>query len=122
MRGTDLGVTLPDIQNAAISLGGVPCVLSSTSYIAGQQFVCETTEFAKPGNKYFSFKIGSRQAISDLAFKAVHSSITDISPAFGPVAGGTAVRIKGTNLDIGNQEDTTVFLETVRANFSCIIR
>ena len=122
VRGTDLGVTFYDIQNADISLGGVPCIASSNGYIPGEQFVCETANFSITGNKYFSLKIGTKEAVSDLPFEAVFSTVTDIFPTFGPVAGGTMVSIVGTNLDVGNQENTTAYLEINGANFSCIIQ
>ena len=122
IRGINLGVSFNDIQNAIITLGGVQCSSRNVSYVSGRQFVCETTDFSTPGNKYLNLRIGARETTFNIPFRVVHSTITSISPTFGPVAGGSLMTVFGMNLDIGNQEDTRVFLEINGIDFPCNIQ
>ncbi len=110
--GTEVGVTFIDIQNSTLTLGGVPCTPLNTSYIPWRQFVCETTNFVTGGFKDFSLTIGSRVAtVSAGSFTAVDPTINSVTPTIGPVVGGTTVTVRGTGLDVGNQEGTRVSLE-----------
>ncbi len=38
-------------------------------------------------------------------------TVSSVTPTFGPMAGGTTVVVRGTALNVGNQEDTRVSLE-----------
>ncbi len=119
--GTDLGVTFADIQNSTLTLGGVACTPITTGYI-WQQFACDTTNFVTGGSKDFSLIIGSRVAIvSSGSFTAVDPTVNSVTPTFGPMAGGTAVVVRGTALDVGNQEDTRVSLEINGSGYICNI-
>lgn len=112
VRGTNLGVTFSDIKSKTILLGGVPCVLVEGGYITGTQLVCETTDFSNPGDKYFVLIIGNRtSSIPSLAFQALVPTVMEIFPSSGPMAGGSLVSVRGSHLDIGNQENTSVYLD-----------
>ncbi len=115
--GTEVGVTFIDIQNSTLTLGGMACTPLNTDYIPWRQFVCETTNFVTGGSKDFSLTIGSRVAtISAGFFTAVVPTVSSVTPIIGPIAGGTTVTMRGTGLDVGNQEDIRVSLEVSGAS------
>ncbi len=120
--GTDFGGTFVDVQNSILTLGGVSCTPLITGYIPWHQFVCETTNFVTKGSKDFSLIIDSRVAIvSAGSFTTVDPTVNSVTPTFGPMAGGTKVVVRGTALDVGNQEDTRVSLEISGSNYVCNI-
>ncbi|XP_064398635.1 plexin-B1-like isoform X2 [Halichondria panicea] len=120
--GTDFGGTFAEIQNSTLTLGGVACTALITGYIPWHQFVCETTNFVTGGLKVFSLTIGSRVAIENGgSFTAVNSIVSSVTPTFGPMAGGTEVVVRGTALNVGNQEDTRVSLEINESSYNCNI-
>ena len=123
VNGTDLGITFTDIQNATLTLGGVACTPTNTGYIPGRQFVCETINFVtEGGSKEFSLTIGSRVAIVMAgSFTAVDPTVSSVTPTFGFITGGTTVVVRGTKLDVGNQEDTRVSLEISGSKYACNI-
>ena len=49
-------------------------------------------------------------------------TVTSISPSFGPMAGGSLVSIRGSNLNVGNQENTTVTFQQSGAQAKCDIQ
>ncbi len=120
--GTDFGGTFVEVQNSTPSLGGVACTSLITGFKPWYQFVCETTNFVTEGSKVFSLTIGSRVAIENGgSFTAVDPTVSSVTPTFGPMAGGTAVVVSGTGLDVGNQEETRVSLEVSGSNYVCNI-
>ena len=122
VTGTDLGGTFDDIQSSTLTLGGVVCSPLNTGYTPGRQFVCETTNFVTGGSKNFSLTIGSRVAtVSAGSFTAVDPTVSSVTPHFGPIAGGTTVVVRGTGLDVGNQENTCVSLKVDGSNYICNI-
>ncbi len=115
-------MTFVHIQNAILTLGNVVCTPTKTGYIPGRQFVCETTNFVTGGSKEFSLTIGSREAIVNAgSFTAVDPTVNSMTPTFGPMAGGTTVTVRGTTLDVGNQNDTGVSLEDEGSIYVCNI-
>ncbi|XP_064398989.1 plexin-A4-like [Halichondria panicea] len=122
VMGTDFGGTFVSLQNSNLTLGGVACTPLIIGYIPWQQFVCETTNFVTEGSKEFSLTIDSRVAIvNGGSFTAVDPTVSSVTPTFGPMAGGTAVVVRGTGLDVGNQVDTRVSLEVSGSNYVCNI-
>ena len=126
--GTDLGVTFNDINSSQLFLGNVPCIpINPEEYIPGTKFVCETTRYVTSGDKNISLTlagqttVGSKRISTSTApsFQALEPVVTEIVPSFGPVAGGTLVTVRGVYLDIGNQQDTVVYLDGQRG--SCAI-
>ena len=105
-------MTFVDIQNSNFTLGGVVCSPLNTSYMPGRQFVCETTKFVTEGPQTFSLTIGSRVAtVNAGSFTAVVPTVNSVTPTFGFMTGGTRVTVRGTGLDVGNNEGTRVSLE-----------
>ena len=43
-------------------------------------------------------------------FRFAQPRVYSVSPLYGPAAGGTIVRVRGADLNIGNRERTTVSL------------
>ncbi len=122
VNGIDLGVIFADIQNSTLTLGGVACTPINTSYMPGRQFVCVTTNLGTGGFKNFSLTIGSRVAIVNAgSFTAVYPAVNSVNPTFGPMAGGTTVVVRGTGLDVGNRENTSVFLDVSGSSYVCKI-
>ncbi|XP_064398654.1 hepatocyte growth factor receptor-like isoform X2 [Halichondria panicea] len=122
LRGTDFGRTFVDVQNSILTLGGVACIPLITGYIPWQQFVCETAHFLTEGSKDFSLTIDSRVAVViGGSFTAIDPTVSSVTPTFGPMAGGTKVVVRGTALNVGNQEDTRVFLEVSESYYVCKI-
>ncbi len=104
-------MTFIDIQNSTLTLGGVACTPLNMDYIPWRQFVCETTNFVTGGSKDFSLTIGSRVATISAGFFTAVVTVSSVTPIIGPVAGGTTLTMRGTGLDVGNQEDIRVSLE-----------
>ena len=120
--GTDLGVTFNDISTSQLLIGATPCTPINQNYISGAQFVCVTTNFRSPGDFNFVLNISSRNGISTAPdFQAFEPAVTEIVPNFGPVAGGTHVVVRGVDLDIGNQENTVVYLNSDGQTLNCAI-
>ncbi len=122
MIGTDLGVTFADIQNSTLTLGGVPCTPFNTGCMPGLLFVCVTTNLGSESPKDFSLTIGSRVAtVLAGSFTAVNPTVSSVTPTFGPMAGGTTVAVRGTELDVGNQRNTRVSLNVSGSSSVCNI-
>ncbi len=121
--GTDVvGTGFADIHNITLTLGGVACSPLNTGYIPWRQFVCETTNLVTEGLKNFSLTIGFRVAtVNTSSFTVVDPTVIGVTPTFGPIAGGTTVVVRGTGLDVGNQEDTKVSLKANGSNHTCTI-
>ena len=58
----------------------------------------------------------SKTAVSSTHFQFLTPIIKSVSPTFGPANGGTLVRVEGTNLDIGNKEETKVIMRESSSN------
>ncbi len=123
VMGTDLiGTGFAENQNITLTLGGVACSPLNISYIPWRQFVCETTNFVTEGPKDFSLTIGSRVVTVNAGFFTVMDpTVSSVTPTFGPIAGGTTVVVRGTELDVGNQEDTKISLKVNGSNYICTI-
>ena len=121
VMGTNLGVTFNDISTSQLQLGATPCTPINQGYISGTQFVCETTNFISPGDRNVVLNIGSRNSTSTARpFQVLEPTVTKIVPNIGPVAGGTLVTVRGVYLDIGNQDDTVVYLDGQTANCAIV--
>ena len=49
----------------------------------------------------------------------VQTSLISVEPVFGPIAGGSMLRIRGTGLDIGNDDSVMVILDRDGAAGMC---
>ena len=115
ITGRELGVTFDDFLTNSIRIGedqtGVPCMPTDRgSYIPGRQIRCITSGGSTTGSKTIQINIGSRNETSDVLFRVASPQITGVFPSRGPQAGGTQLTVYGTDLNIGNIEDTRITL------------
>ena len=120
IRGIDLGVSFSDV-NGSVTVGGVPCITDENGYVPGEVIICETGTFTGDGVTTIIVTL-DRQSVSGQAsagpFNVTTPSISGVSPRQGPRSGGTLVTIQGTDLDIGNIEETSITLREV----PCIVQ
>ena len=120
IMGTDLGVSFSDV-NDSITVGGVPCITDVNGYVPGEVITCETGRFTGDGPNTIVVTLTRRSGpvqVSIGPFKTTTPSIRGVSPGLGPKAGGTLVTIQGTDLNIGNIEETSITLRDI----SCIVQ
>ena len=101
--------------NGSVTVGSVPCVTDESGYVPGESIACETGELGV-GQYDISVTLERQSGpftVSQGSFTVAVPTITGISPEQGPRSGGTVVTIQGTNLNIGNIEDTTITLHDV---------
>ena len=113
ITGTDLGTQASDI--ASVTVGGSECVIDQGGYKTGTQVVCETGSVsAVDPNTNLVVSVmrsdGSVETDASTFFSYLQPMVGSVSPVFGPMAGGTKVVITGTDLDIGNKQNTRVEL------------
>ena len=115
ITGRELGVTFDDFMTNSIRIGedqtGVPCMPTDHgSYIPGRQIRCITTGGSTIGSKTILINISSQTGESDIPFRVAYPQITGVFPSRGPQAGGTQLTVYGTDLNIGNSDDTRITL------------
>ena len=114
ITGTNLGIQESDI--VSVTIGSRNC--SIINYVPGVRIICTiaTDNNAVDSSDFITVKIRtsgsqSRTATSSQMFRFLTATVESISPTLGPVSGGTNISVKGTNLDIGNQNDTRVIMQ-----------
>ena len=119
ITGTDLGVTFDDFTANSITIGDAPCTPTDReSYIPGKQIRCITTQGVTTGPNALLVSLPSRPGTSDIQFILSNPQIRQVTPTFGPMAGGTQLTVWGSNLSIGNIEDTNI---TLFGGTQCVI-
>ena len=109
ITGIDLGVSFSDFAEDSIQVGGVNCIpTDSDTYVPGRKISCTTT--SSTVSTAVMIMLSNGRASSGEMFTRVSPRITGVFPPRGPQAGGTNLTVYGTNLDIGNTEDTTITL------------
>ena len=113
ITGTDLGTQASDI--ASVTVGGSECVIDQGSYKTGTQVVCVTGSVSAVDpktNLVVSVMRSGGPAMdgTSTSFSYLQPMVGSVSPVFGPMAGGTKLVITGTDLDIGNKQNTRVQL------------
>ena len=118
--GADLRMTFSDLEAATITLGGVPCI--NPKYISGEQFECMTTDFGTPGYKEFYLEKGMYNSSgSPHSFLAVEPTITSIFPRYGPLPEPPVFIVRGTDLNVGNEQETRVIFQLNGGSIPCDI-
>ena len=120
--GTNLGTQSSDILS--IILGSRTCTSNSDLYVPGKRVVCSITPDDSntiTSNVTITVIVNTtapqnKTAVSSTKFQFLTPNVHSVSPTFGPVSGGTLVRIEGTNLDIGNKEETKVIMRESSSN------
>ena len=113
IRGTDLGVTIDDFDPPnGITVGGVTCAPQSTGYESGRTVVCKTatnlTEGAQDVIVTLRRTSGLTSVTAPRRFNVVVPELRSVEPDFGPIAGGSRLRISGTGLNIGSSVRVTL--------------
>ena len=114
INGTDLG-TFSDI--VSITVGSLTCTPMENSYIAERRVACNISSGNQTQGSVdvvvrVSRMEGANQNVTN-KFRFGQPRVYSVSPSYGPVAGGTIVRVRGEDLNIGNTERTTVSLVTI---------
>ena len=113
ITGTDLGTSFGDI--VSIKVGSLTCTPIEDSYLVGRSITCDISGQSQPGSVDFVVTVsrmgGTNQNVATW-FRFGQPRVYSVSPSYGPSAGGTIVRVRGEDLNIGNIEKTTVSLLT----------
>ena len=114
ITGTDLGVVFSDFTSPgnSIRVGGVTCTPTNPdNYIPGRRISCTTTSSGgSTGAKTILITLPNGAGTSNTQFNVVSLQITRVFPPHGPQAGGTQLTVYGTDLNIGNTEETRITL------------
>ena len=102
--GRELGVTFDDVS---ITLGGVPCTTTDRDgYESGARISCITGQASSVGsNSIWVTTLSGRVALGR-QFRVADPQVVRVVPSLGPVAGGTTLTVYGSDLNIGNTENT----------------
>uniref|UniRef100_A0A1X7URK3 Sema domain-containing protein n=1 Tax=Amphimedon queenslandica TaxID=400682 RepID=A0A1X7URK3_AMPQE len=113
INGTNLGTKRSDIES--VMIGTRNCNVDE--YEPGKRITCTIVTDASDNtdrNETIRIRVtrsgGNETANSTARFQFITPVIISVSPTFGPVSGGTRIRVQGTNFDIGNTEMTRVIL------------
>ena len=117
ITGTNLGVQFSDI--VSITIGNRQCLPIEESYEVSREIQCTVSSSVSSVDAMIVITISSsmdnKDGESQELYRFLTPSIVSIHPSLGPVSGGTIITISGSNLNIGNTEDTRIILtETSR--------
>ena len=102
--GRELGVTFDDVS---ITVGGIPCTTTDRdSYISGKWISCITGQANLVGSNSILFTTLSGPVALGRQFRIAVPQVVRVVPSLGPVAGGTTVTVYGSDLNIGNTQNT----------------
>ena len=116
--GRELGVSIDDFASDSIAVGNVPCSLVNTSYIPGRQVLCTTGRLVSRTNSILIQLQSGALTTSHELFQVATPGVYGVTPSRGPAAGGTRLTVWGTNLNIGNIEDTRI---TTVNGIECVV-
>ncbi|XP_011404133.1 PREDICTED: plexin-A1-like [Amphimedon queenslandica] len=113
INGTNLGTQRSDIESVII--GTRNCIVDE--YEPGVWITCtidpDTSDTADR-NETIMIRVtrssGSVSVNSTTQYQFITPIIQSVSPTYGPVSGGTRIRVQGTNFDIGNKKMTRVIM------------
>ena len=114
ITGTDLGTSFSDI--VSITVGSLSCTPIENSYLVGRRISCDissSSQAQQPGmaNVVVTVsRMGGASQDATTQFQFGQPRVYSVSPSYGPAAGGTILRVRGEDLNIGNTERTTVSL------------
>ena len=113
INGTNLGTQRSDIES--VMIGNRNCIIDE--HQPGVRITCTIlpdTNDNTDRNETITIRVtrssGSVNVSSMVQYQFTTPIIQSVSPTYGPVSGGTRIRVKGTNLDIGNKEMTRVIM------------
>ena len=111
ITGTDLGTSFSDI--VSITVGSLSCTPIEDSYLVGRRIMCDIIGHTQPGIDDVVInvsRVGGANQYAVSQFRFGQMRVYSVSPSYGPAAGGSMVRVRGEDLNIGNTERTTVSL------------
>ena len=114
ITGTDLGTSFSDI--VSITVGSLSCTPIENSYLVGRRISCDissSSQAQQPGmaNVVVTVsRMGGANQDATTQFRFGQPRVYSVSPSYGPADGGTILRVRGEDLNIGNTERTTVSL------------
>ena len=112
INGTNLGTQHSDIET--VMIGNRNCIIDE--YQPGVRITCTIVPDTDYTDRNETITVSVRRsngiafANSSIQYQFITPIIQSVSPTYGPVSGGTRIRVKGTNLDIGNKEMTRVIM------------
>ena len=95
---------------SSITLGGVSCTPLSMGYESGTTVLCQTGAGLPVGPQDLVVTLlrdGAPVAVTSQGFVVIRPTLISVEPVFGPIAGGSELRVSGTGLDIGNTARVT---------------
>ena len=117
INGTDLGTSFGDIVK--ITVGSLTCTPIENSYLAGRSVTCDISSGSQTQLDSVDVtvvvrvsRMGGANQNATTQFRFGQPRVYSVSPLYGPAAGGTILRVRGEDLNIGNTERTTVSLVT----------
>ena len=97
----------------SITIGGddkmrrVACTpVNMEDYVSGKRIFCRTGPGMAPGEQRIFISLRRDSGIVNVSatqqFMVVLPTLTSVEPAFGPIAGGSTLTVRGSGLNIGN--------------------
>ena len=114
ITGTDLATSFSDI--VSITVGSLSCTPIENSYLVGRRISCDISSSSQPQQPGMAnvvvtvSRMGGANHNATTQFRFGQPRVYSVSPSYGPAAGGTILRVRGEDLNIGNTERTTVSL------------
>jgi plexin A len=103
IRGINLGKNFTDIYSG-VKIAGIRCMPYANLYVDTKQIVCKVDgpgiEFYRSGK--IVVQISDYRGESKTDFEFVDPKIEDFYPKFGPISGGTQIKIQGQYLNAGS--------------------
>uniref|UniRef100_A0A183SDB6 Sema domain-containing protein n=1 Tax=Schistocephalus solidus TaxID=70667 RepID=A0A183SDB6_SCHSO len=118
VRGVNFG---SDLEKLILNLVGdteVACRTSSDGFLPSRQFKCRLDEVPlSNAEKHLTARlkltvVGVSSEVSSIPFHFLTPSVTGFIPSRGPIAGGTLIRVHGTNLNVGAAISVFLILNT----------
>uniref|UniRef100_A0A3P8ZZS0 Plexin-B1 n=1 Tax=Esox lucius TaxID=8010 RepID=A0A3P8ZZS0_ESOLU len=110
ISGSNLGQKAEDIQDS-VNVAGVPCTVISSRYEISSRIVCETTASGGEKSGQASVEVGGGGlGLSGQRFSFQDPVLLGVIPQKGPMAGGSALTIKGQNLKTGHPGEVSVLI------------
>lgn len=119
--GTTVTITGTNFQSdhsINITVGSLTC--TPIEMITYRQIVCKivSTGNQTQGRVDVVVRIAGSTQDATAEFRFGQPKVFSVNPSYGPAAGGTIVRVRGEDLNIGNTERTTVSLINTKMKMS----
>ncbi|XP_055615927.1 plexin-A2 isoform X1 [Toxorhynchites rutilus septentrionalis] len=104
IRGINLGKKFEDVYGG-IKIAGIDCMPFRELYVQTKEIVCNVDGPGVEGHRSgrVVVQISDFRGESTYDFMFVDPEITDFGPKFGPIAGGTIIKVVGKDLNTGSR-------------------